>query len=273
MPARLFRALAAAAAIGAAAPSLAQSTSAAKPAEFEVASVKLHTSADQRTMMVAQPGGRFVAANIPLRLLIRTAFQLQYDQIVGGPAWLVTDRFDIEARASGTPGAPTAELLTMLQSLLADRFKLTTHREMRELPIFVLERARRDGALGKGLRPTICPDIAEDLSKPQPCANISNGLGSLTARGMPFDQLTAYVSPFLNRVVVDRTGLEGRYDLELTWTPEPRVQTASPDPPAIDPNAMSIFTALQEQLGLKLDSTKGKVEVLVIDTVAHPTPN
>ena len=101
---------------------VAQSVSvAARPAEFDVASVKLHTSDDQRVMMVAQPGGRFVAANVPLRLVIRTAFQLQDDQIVGGPTWLATDRFDIEARAANVPGAPTAEILTMLQSLLADR--------------------------------------------------------------------------------------------------------------------------------------------------------
>jgi uncharacterized protein (TIGR03435 family) len=204
MLARLFPALAAAAAIGAASPSLAQPASAAKPAEFEVASVKLHTSADQRMMMVAQPGGRFVAVNVPLRLLIRTAYQLQYDQIVGGPDWLLTDRFDIEARASAMAVAPT-ELLSMLQSLLAERFKMATHREIRELPVFVLERARRDGSLGKGLRSTVCPDLAEDLSKPQPCANISNGFGSLTAHGVPIDQFTAYLSPFMNRVVIDRT--------------------------------------------------------------------
>src|SRR5688572_25291661 len=116
-----FRAVATAVLAGAVSSALlAQSPPAAgaPPAEFDVASVKLHTSSDQRVMMVAQPGGRFVAANIPLRLLIRTAFQLQNDQIVGGPAWLATDRFDIEARASGMPGAPTPQLLTMLQSLL-----------------------------------------------------------------------------------------------------------------------------------------------------------
>ena len=101
----------------------------AQRAEFDVASVKLHASDDQRVMMVAQPGGRFVAANIPLRLLIRTAFQLQDDQIVGGPNWLATDRFDIEARAPESPGPPNAQLLAMLRTLLADRFKLTTHSE------------------------------------------------------------------------------------------------------------------------------------------------
>jgi uncharacterized protein (TIGR03435 family) len=250
-------------------------TTGPQPAEFEVASVKLHTSADQRTMMVAQPGGRFVAVNVPLRHVIRAAFQLQDDQIVGGPDWLDTDRFDIEARAGGMPGAPSNELLAMLQSLLAERFKLTTHREMRELPVFALERIRRDGELGVGLRPTACPEIAIDLSRPKPCANISTGFGSLTLRGMPLTQFTQYLAPSVNRVVIDRTGLDGRYDIDLKWSPEPQAPALGPASaqPTGNPDRPSLFTAIQEQLGLKLDSTKGTVEVLVIDTLARPTPN
>jgi len=249
---------------------------AAKAAEFEVASVKLHTSDDQRVMMVAQPGGRFVAANIPLRLLIRTPFQLQDDQIVGGPNWLATDRFDIEARMSASPGGPSnAQLPAMLQSLLVDRFKLTTHGEKRELPVFALERARRDGALGPGLHPTACPEVAIDLSRPRPCANVQTGFGSLTLRGMPFTQFTPFLSPYVNRVVVDRTGLDGRYDIDLSWMPEQpgRGSAAAGAPPASDPNAVSIFTAIQEQLGLRLNSTRDMVEVFVIDTLEHPTLN
>jgi uncharacterized protein (TIGR03435 family) len=245
----------------------------AQPAEFEAASIKLHTSDDQRVMMVAQPGGRFIAQNVPLRLVIRTAFQLQDDQVVGGPKWLATDRFDIEARAPNTTGALNAQLLTMMQSLLADRFKLTTHREMRELPIFVLERARRDGPLGTGLRPTACPELAVDLSQPRPCTNIQTGLASLTVRGMPFNQFTPYLAPYVNRVVVDRTGLDGRYDVDLKWTPEQQGPAAAPEPSTRDADTLSIFTAIQEQLGLKLNSSKGMVEVLVIDTLEHPTPN
>jgi len=108
MGGRIVRGLAAAVLMGAGSSTLlAQSASvAARPAEFDVASVKLHTSDDQRVMMVAQPGGRFVAANVPLRLVIRTAFQLQDDQIVGGPTWLATDRFDIEARAANGRARP-----------------------------------------------------------------------------------------------------------------------------------------------------------------------
>jgi uncharacterized protein (TIGR03435 family) len=247
----------------------------AQRAEFEVASVKLHTSDDQRVMMVAQPGGRFVAENIPLRLLIRTAFQLQDDQIVGGPEWLATDRFDIQARAPDLPGAPNAQLLVMLRSLLTDRFKMSTHSEKRELPVFALERAKRDGSLGPGLRPTTCPELSVDVSQPQPCTNVQTGVGSLNVRGMPFGQFTPFLSPYVNRVVVDRSGLDGRYDLDLKWNPEPRGQDLdrAGAPPVSDPNAVSIFTAIQEQLGLRLNATRDTVEVLVIDTLEHPTPN
>jgi uncharacterized protein (TIGR03435 family) len=244
-------------------------------AEFEVASVKRHTSGDQRTMMVVQPGGRFVAVNVPVRHVIRTAFQLQNDQIVGGPDWIDTDRFDIEARAAGMPGAPSIELLAMLQSLLAERFNLTTHREMRELTVLALERVRRDGALGAGLRPTACPDIDIDFSNPTRCANISTGVGSLTLRGMPFSQFTQYLAPYVNRVVIDRTSLDGRYDIDLKWSPEPQqpAPEAASGQPSGDRDRPSFFTAIQEQLGLKLESARGTVEVLVIDTIAHPTPN
>jgi uncharacterized protein (TIGR03435 family) len=236
--------------------------------------VKLHTSDDPRVYMVAQPGGRFVAANIPLRLLIRSTFQLQDDQIVGGPDWLATDRFDIDARAPQAPGPPNSQLLDMLRALLADRFKLTTHNEKRELPVFALERSRRDGSFGPGLHSTACPELAIDLSQPRPCTNIQTGVGSLTVRGMPFTQFTAYLSPYVNRVIVDRTGLDGRYDIELKWTPEsPSQGRGTNEPPAPDPNAVSIFTALQEQLGLRLDPTRDTVDVLVIDSLERPTPN
>jgi uncharacterized protein (TIGR03435 family) len=244
----------------------------AQVVEFEVASVKPHASDDQRVMMVAQPGGRFVAANIPLKLLIRTTFKIQDDQIVGGPGWLATDRFDIEARApAGHDGL--AELPGMMRALLTDRFKLVAHTEKRELPVFALERARRDGVIGPGLRPTECPEISVDLSKSSPCATIQTGSGSLTLRGMPLDQFTPWLSANVNRVVVDRTGLQGRHDIDLKWTPEQLGQRPGAGPPPTDPDALSIFTALQEQLGLKLDSTRDMVDVLVLDRLERPTPD
>ena len=146
----------------------------------------------------------------------------------------------------------------MLRSLLEDRFKMTTHGEKRQLAVFALERATRDGALGPGLRPTACPELAVDLSGPKRCANIQTGFGSLNLRGMPLSQFTPYLSPFVNRIVVDRSALEGRYDIDLKWTPEQRGPDVNPAgaSPTNDPDAVSIFTAIQEQLGLRLNSTQ-----------------
>jgi uncharacterized protein (TIGR03435 family) len=242
----------------------------AQAVEFDVVSVKPHAPDDPRVFMVAQ-GGRFVAASTTLKLLIRTTFQLQDDQIVGGPAWLATDRFDIEAR---TPAAPDfyEKLQGRLIALLADRFKLVTHTEQRELPVFALERVKRDGVLGPGLRPTACPDLSADLAKTSPCVNVSPGVGSLRVRGVPFKSFIEYLSGNIGRVVVDRTGLAERYDIELKWTPEQPMRPGAA-PPAADPDAVSIFTAVQEQLGLKLESTRDKVDVLVIDSAEQPAPN
>ena len=225
--------------------------------------------------MVAQAGGRFVAINVGLRMIIRTAFQLQDDQIVGGPDWLDTDRFDIEARAASMPGAPTAALLEMLQSLLADRFNLTTHREQREVPVYALERVRRDSELGAGLRATACPDPAVDLSRPQPCTNISNGASFLSMRGMPLYMFAQYLAPVVNRVVTDRTGLDARFDIELKWSPEQQAPSAAaaPPPPPGNQDRPALFTAIQEQLGLRLVPDRAMVDVLVIDTLTQPTPN
>jgi uncharacterized protein (TIGR03435 family) len=260
-----------------------------KPPAFEVASVKPHNPDDQQVMMVAQPGGRFVARNIPLRLLIRTAYRLQDDQVLGGPKWLASDRFDIVAKAEEGAHDPPDErnqLAEMIQALLTDRFKLEVHHETKELPIYALALARTDGALGSQLRRNECERVlaAPDASQPRPCGSISNGTGRLSFRGTPMPQILQFLSPAVNRVVVDRTGLTGRFDLDLEWTPDQlREFKASADRPPgslpqingvpFDPNGPSIFTALQEQLGLKLESTKGPVDVLVIDHAEQPTPD
>ena len=248
---------------------------------FEVVSIKPLTSNDQRTMMTVQPGGRFTMRNEPLHLLIRTAYQLQDDQIVGGPSWLNSDRFDIDAKAADDE-AFLRRLGPMLQALLADRFDLMVHHDTKELPVFAVVLARTDGRLGPQLRPTECPDLEVDVKQLRPCVNLSPGLGRFTARGTPMKTFLEWLAPFVNRVVIDRSGLNGRYDINLEWTPDNLPQRA-PGTPAdqplrlngitIDPNGPTIFTAIQEQLGLKLESTKGSVDVLVIDHVEHPTEN
>jgi uncharacterized protein (TIGR03435 family) len=229
-------------------------------------------------------------------MLIRNAFQLQDFQISGGPAWLGTDRFDIVAKADGdiqppTPGGPPAPTQLMLRGLLADRFKLVVHHETRELPIYVLALARSDRSLGPQLRFSQVDCAARALERgragaptpglpplgERPVCGMRVGPGQMSGGGFPLSQLTGALSPIVQRVVVDRTGLAGNYDIDLTWTPDQMPSGPRPaDAPAlaaIDPNGPSIFTAIQEQLGLKLDSQRGPVEVLVIDRVERPTEN
>jgi hypothetical protein len=190
---------------------------------FDVASVKRNTSGEDRMRMVTQPGGRLIVTNAPLRGLIATAFDMADSpslvrvRTLGGPDWVDSERYDINAKASiefqGGPNGPPRELLLMMRSLLEERFKLVTHREAREMPIFELVVARKDGRLGPGLH-------------------------------------------------------------NLGWTPD-RLPTAAPPPgiPPVDPNGPPLVTALQEQLGLKVEAAKVPVDVLVIDSVEHPTPD
>jgi uncharacterized protein (TIGR03435 family) len=231
---------------------------------FDVVSIKPNVTGGRETM-VAHPGGRLTATNLPVRALIRTTYQLQDDQILGGPEWMSTERFDIEAKPDAD--TPLTELGPMLRALLVDRFKLAVHNEQRELPVFALVSLRGNGQGAPGLRDTACPVSLEvDLSRPQTerCANVSQGRGRLTLRGMPLAQQLLFLGPAVNRTIVDKTMLDGRYDIDLTWTPE--LSATAPD-------AVSVFTALQEQLGLKLESAQGPVDVLVIDHVERPTEN
>jgi uncharacterized protein (TIGR03435 family) len=264
---------------------------------FEVASVKPNTSGDLRVMFGMRPGGRFTATNVPLRELIRMAYGLQNFQIQGGPDWLGSERFDVVAKAEGdlppmAPGGPPNPLLLMVQSLLQERFKLTVHRETKEMPIYALVIARSDKRLGPQLRPseTDCAALMAARGaaggppppppiKPgeRPQCGMFMGMARIAAGGVPTLQLAMSLSQRVGRIVVDRTGLAGMYDFEVDFTPDQLPQgpppPGAPPLPPIDPNGPSLFTALQEQLGLKLDSDRGPVEVLIIDSVERPTPD
>ena len=271
-----------------------QETAASPAQEFEVASVKRNASGNNFVQLGGDPGGRFTATNVPLKLLIRQAYQLQDSQIVGGPNWINTDRFDIIAKAPGplvlpAPGGSPGPFQLMMRALLADRFKLAVHTESRELPIYALTLARRDGKTGSQLRPAAVDCVAMFAARgrggpppapPQPGERPPCGMrlgpGNLSGGGVTMAQLSTTFSQFVQRVVVDRTGLTGNFDIDLTWTPDQLPQGRGEPPPGvqlppIDPNGPSIFTAVQEQLGLKLDSQRGPVDVLVIDRVEQPT--
>jgi uncharacterized protein (TIGR03435 family) len=262
---------------------------------FEVASIKRNTLND-RIVVIQSQNGRFTARGYTLRMLVQQAYQVQEFQIADGPDWMDSERFDIIANepaswatsvAAGPvapgPGQPRPRDL-MLRALLDERFNLSVHKETRERPVYALVPARSDGRLGSKLTRTTV-DCATARG-PEACGT-SVGPGYIRARGVTIAQLAAAFARLtntgssLNRLVVDRSGLEGGYDAEIRFTPEyiPPGLGSGPLPgfpsglPPVDPNGPSIFTAVQEQLGLKLDAQRGPVEVLVIDRVERPTEN
>jgi uncharacterized protein (TIGR03435 family) len=250
---------------------------------FEVASVK-PTKVSGSAYTFVRPGGRFTATNFPLKGLITRAYRLQGNQVEGGPSWVSSDGFDIEAKAEGNP--PPEQVLLMVRALLAERFKLKLRTETRQLPVYALELARSDGKLGSGLRPASPADCVSvppsggppplfDRNHP-PCGALYSPIGHWTGRGVSIAALASDLARVVSRVVLNRTGLTGTFDLDLQWTDltvllQPGGSVPDARPPADNPT--SIYTALQEQLGLKLDSQKGPVDVLVIDRAEKPTDN
>jgi uncharacterized protein (TIGR03435 family) len=274
------------------------SPSATQPS-FEVVSVKPNKSGSNAVRIENQPG-RFIASNVRVRDLIRLAYQVQDFQIVGAPSWVDADRFDINATVpDGTPiaGGPDGTVGPMMRALLADRFKLTTHDDTRDMPVYDLVKARADGRLGDKLRPSDAPCAAPGGpgarrgAPPPPGAGqrlqcgMMRGPGSLIASGTTLAQFVATLAGLTGRVVIDKTGLTGSYDFDLRFMPElpqgaanapappPGAPAGAPVPPPIDPNAPTLFTAIQEQLGLKLDPSRGPVAVVVVDRVEQPTPD
>lgn len=213
---------------------------------FEVASVKPAT--------VGRPGGglatghgRLTVANETLKRCIMGAYGLGPNQIAGGPDWLESDRFEIVAKSEHDEDGDRA-LMLMLRTLLAERFKLSTHFETRNVPALVLEVAKKGPKLEK----------AEAGQ-----ARTQNGRGLIDARSITMSRFAEVLSRQMDLPVVDRTGLEGAFNLKLEWTPA----NAKPD------GGPSVFTALQEQLGLRLDSRKMPIEILVIDHAEKPSEN
>ena len=244
---------------------------------FEVASIKLNKSGSGSSHSDFDHG-RFTAINVRVKSLIQyEAYGITGAQIAGGPGWLDSEAFDISAKVDDA----TAEQMKTLdrdkrrqfiqqlfQQLLAERFMLTVHWETKELPVYALVVAKGGPRLTK----------SKDADGGTSVSSGSGGGTSMTARGITMARLaqtlTQSLSRDLGRIVIDKTGLEGAYDLALQWTPEDRsaatTNTANDNTSA---QGASIFTALQEQLGLKLESTKGPVEILVIDHVEQPSEN
>jgi uncharacterized protein (TIGR03435 family) len=238
---------------------------------FEAASIKVNRSGDERTDGL-DAGNRFRMTNETLWRLIgaayATAAPLPRYRIIGGPNWIDSDRFDVDAVTNGT--TTTEQKRLMLRTLLADRFRLSAHQETREFATYDLVPARTDGRLGDklrlsdldcaALRAAGAPPATVTTGQPRPCI-MNFGSNQLSASGMPLQNLAQMLSLYTRRVVVDKTGRLEAFDWTLEW--EALGTTTS--------GGVSIVTALQEQLGLKLEATRGPVEVLVIDRVERPT--
>jgi uncharacterized protein (TIGR03435 family) len=219
---------------------------------FEVATVKRNRSHEVNTRIEIS-GGRLTITNASLKTLIRNSWDLLSFQFAGGPNWLDTDMFDIQATTSSPEKITTERLRPLLQSLLADRFALKVHLETRETNVFGLVPAK-DGA-----------KLKQNTSDIEPGINTSKfgKNGKMIGTREPVSILTTNLGNQLGSIVIDKTGLKGAYDWKLEWDPDP-----SPD--SILP---SLFTAVQEQLGLKLEAQKGPMQVLVIDSAERPSDN
>lgn len=245
---------------------------------FEVVSIKQNKNGGHVGAVRPEPGGRFVMVNAPIARLLRVAYPSESQRLVGAPAWVNSDRYDIVAKADGEPSAQTME--AMLRTLLAERLKLVAHFEPQEQDVYALVVARADRRLGAGLKPSTldCAQLVErssatGLNMPPrsngapPCGLASDGR-KLSSGGLTMAQLARNISAIAGRVVVDKTDLDGYYEFDLEYAAR---QDNSAGVPAADDNRPSIFSALQEQLGLRLEPQRAPLEVLVVDQISRPT--
>lgn len=272
----------------------AQRSESGQPSTFEVASVKRNESAAGQRGAGFQPGGRFTANNMTLRGLVAAAYgtpqPLPLYRVVGGPGWIDSDRFDIDARVStdltdlaGKPGwSPRGQ--QMLRALLAERFRLVARQEERELPSYALVKARSDGRLGSQIvasrddcnRPS-APEASRTPAERPACGGFRfTPPERVSGQHLTMDEIARFIMlNAVDRPVLNRTDLSGHFNIDLDFTrglalPEPGAPADS-QPAAL--NGTSIFTAVQEQLGLKLEPTRSQTEVVVIDSVTPPEPD
>lgn len=257
--------------------------SAKEPLTFEVASIK-PSSPDLRGLRLQiQPGGGLKIMGATLKSLVTFAYDVRDFQVSGGPGWINSDRFDILARVERSSAAENAaaeppqmsdeqrrsrfeQMRDRLKALLAERFQLAIHRDSKEQTVLALVVGKNGSKLQE--------------SKGGAGPMMRMGRGQITGQGIEMQMLANNLSNQVGRPVIDRTGLKGRFDIKLEWTPDPG-QDIGPfgappgvePPPPPDPNGPSLFAALQEQLGLRLESQKGPVEILVIDRAERPSEN
>jgi bla regulator protein BlaR1 len=229
---------------------------------FEIVSVRPNTSTDGTINIPPIPPDGVVLHNRSVADVVRYAYQLPPFLVVGLPRWAEDERFDIVAKAA-RPITET-ERQSMVQVLLADRFRLQAHFEKREQTVYVMTRARADGPLGSGLQPR-----ADCVTTPcQRSGSSSRVAGVIRLRGTTITGLADMMSSILGQVVRDESSIEGRFDVQASWRPDAVDAPVNPSD-----ERPSFFTAIQEQLGLRLQPSRAAVEVLVIDSVERPKSN
>ena len=257
---------------------------------YDVASIKPNKSGTNMVRLMLTPDG-LSETNGTLQMLINAAYGVENNQISGAPNWVNTESYDIEAKMDSSTADELRKLSEnerrterqrMLQALLAERFKLTVHRESKELPIYALVVAKDGPKLQEAKPGDTYPNGIKGPDGQPGAGMMMMGREGLTAQGIPIANLVRHLSRVLGRKVVDKTGLTGKYDFTFKWTPEQSQgairgqdggQPGDVSAPPPDSSGPSIFTALQEQLGLKLESQKGQVEILIIDHVEKPSEN
>jgi len=261
---------------------------------FEVASIRLNKSAVGGAETEIQPGGRASVTYTTVFDLTRVVFERQRHDLVAGdrlPSWVTSDRWDIVVQGRPiVPAKPTTVrfgqpndadeatgrlLRVMMQNLLIDRFKLITRRETRTLPVYTLVAARTDRSLGARMRPSTADCAAlssaflatgSRLAPNSPVCGLRTGLrGQLSGTGVLLSELTRALTPLAGRPVVDATGLTGAFDIELKWTPDLELRPVD--------GGVSVFTAIQEQLGLRLQPGSAPIDVMVVESAERPTDN
>lgn len=242
---------------------------------FDVATIKPNAENDHRVMIRMQPGGGFTATGVNLRILIMQAYNVKDFQVTGGPGWMMSDRYDVNAKAEGLPDRVPPEVLRpMLQALVEERFQLKFHKETKEMPVYVLVPGKGPHKLKASETPA--------AGGPGQRGMFRIGRGEANLQGTTVAGLAQFLGQQLGRPVTDKTGITGNFDVKMNWTPEPGqgggpFGGGGPPPPeavaSTDTSGPSIFTAIQEQLGLKLETQKGPVEIMVIDSAAKPTEN
>ncbi|MBI2686544.1 MAG: TIGR03435 family protein [Acidobacteria bacterium] len=231
---------------------------------FDTASIRPSEPGQQNSRFNIVPGGGLNVSNVPVRNMIEIAYGVRSSQVMGGPSWLESSRYDIIARMDKADGpsdfasmsdadrnANEQRLQQRTRALLEDRFKLVVRRETREMPLLALTVAKG----GLKMKP-----LPQDDKRPP---NIRMNRGSLTAQRAPLSRFAQSLSHLVGQTVVDQTGIAGEFDFAMKWSPDN----------APDADGPSIYTAIQDQLGLRLESKKGPVEVIVIESIEKPTEN